>query len=310
MCEVLDIASSSYYKWLNSSDNQNDIDNKHLINLILHYHVKYEGILGYRRMTDWLNDKEGFKYNYKRVRRLMRYLGIRSTIRAKRKAYAYSTKESVANNILNRDFNAKKPNEKWLTDVTEFKITGSSKKLYLSAVLDLYDLSIIAYQMSSRNDNDLVFKTFDKAFKLNPSSINLIHSDQGYQYTSLAFKKTLKDKNITQSMSRAGCCIDNGPIENFWGQLKVEKYYLNTYRTEETLGKAIDEYIDFYNNERLQKRFDNKTPRQVRLEGLIREIPKFYPIPANNRIKGYWEDIEIKNLNKFNYLTEIQAILN
>src|SRR5699024_7539515 len=128
----------------------------------------------------------------------------------------------------NRECTAVHPNEKWVTDVTEFKY-GQASKAYLSAILDLYDGSIISYVIGQSNNNPLVFETFDKALKVEPEAKPIFHSDRGFQYTSKTFKRKLENAGMTQSMSRVGKCIDNGPMESFWGKLKSEEYYLNTY---------------------------------------------------------------------------------
>ena len=156
----------------------------------------------------------------------MKKLGIHSVIRKKKKKYTSSTPEAVVENKLDRDFYAAEPNEKWVTDVTEFKVPGEKKKLYLSAILDLYDRYPVAYVIGSRNNNQLVFKTFDKAIIANPEAKPLFHSDRGFQYTSKLFQKKLKEHEMEQSMSRVGHCIDNGPIEGFWGIIKSEMYQM------------------------------------------------------------------------------------
>lgn len=193
----------------------------------------------------------------------MRIMGLKSVIRKKKKRYIKSTPQHIAENILNREFTASKPNEKWVTNVTEFKY-GYGKKAYLSAILDLYDNSIVAYVFGHRNDNQLVFKTLGLALETNPGASPIIHSDRGFQYTSYGFKKLLETAGITHSMSRVGRCIDNGPMEAYWGTLKSEKYYLNKYNTYEELKKDIDEYIHFYNYERLQKRLNSLSPMEYR----------------------------------------------
>ncbi|PPA72227.1 hypothetical protein C4B60_02290 [Jeotgalibacillus proteolyticus] len=132
----------------------------------------------------------------------------------------------------------RKPNEKWVTDVTEFKY-GQSKKAYLSAIRDLYDGSIISYVLGHFNNNDLVFKTFDQAVLQLMGEQPLIHSDRGFQYTSKVFKRKIDEAGMTQSMSRVGRCIDNAPMESFFGTVKCEKYYLHKYRTYEELITAI-----------------------------------------------------------------------
>lgn len=296
MCKVLKIARSSYYKWIHRVETNNEIENHELCNLILDYDEMFEHILGYRRMTDWINELNGVHYNRKRIRRLMKLLSLKSVIRQKSKKYLRSTPEVTAENILNRNFFASKPNEKWLTDVTEFKIKGSSKKLYLSAIIDLYDLSIVAYHISNRNNNQLVFDTYHKAIEKYPRAKPLFHSDRGFQYTGKVFKRKLENQGMTQSMSRVGHCIDNGPMEGFWGTIKSEMYYPKEFTTRSELIKAIDEYIFFYNNTRLQKRFRNKTPMKVRTEALSAEIPIAYSIPPNKKIKTYWLNIREKQI--------------
>jgi len=189
----------------------------------------------------------------------MKIARIQSVIRRKKTRYKRSKPQHVAENLLNREFTARKPNEKWVTDVTEFKY-GTSKKAYLSAILDLYDGSIISYVLGHSNNNQLVFKTIDQATNQLTESKPLIHSDRGYQYTSPGFKRRVDKAEMTHSMSRVGKCIDNGPMESFWGTLKCEEYYLHKYETFEELSKAINEYIYFYNNERYQKRLNGLNP--------------------------------------------------
>ena len=186
-------------------------------------HEEVDGIYGYRRMTLNMNRKFDQNFNHKRIYRLMKISRIQSVIRRKKKPYKRSTPQYVAENVLNREFTAEKPNEKWVTDVTEFKY-GSSKKAYLSAILDLYDGSIISYVLGHSNNNYLVFKTLDQAIELLSGDHPLIHSDRGFQYTSHGFKRRIDKAEMTQSMSRVGRCIDNGPMESFWGTLKCEKY--------------------------------------------------------------------------------------
>ena len=133
----------------------------------------------------------------------------------------------------------------------EFKIIGSKQKLYLSSILDLYDNSIVSYEFSMSNNNILVFKTFDKAIEKNPHAKPIFHSDRGFQYTSKMFKVKLDDQGMIQSMSRVGKCIDNGPMEGFWGTLKSESFYGLKFTDEQSLRNKIEEYIFFYNNYRL-----------------------------------------------------------
>ena len=257
------IPRSSYYKWVKREESVLETENKMLMTEIIKIYDEVDGIYGYRRMMMNLNRRLGQIYNHKRIYRLMRLSGLQSVIRRKRKPYIKSTPQHVAENILNREFNADKLNLKWVTDVTEFKY-GNSQKAYLSAIMDLHDKSIVAYVLGHSNNNNLVFKTLDIALLVSPGASPMIHSDRGYQYTSHEFKRKLDAAWMTQSMSRVGKCIDNGPMEGFWGILKCEKYYLHKYNEYEDLSNAIDEYIRFYNNKRLQKKLNSLSPLEFR----------------------------------------------
>ena len=188
MCEHLRVKRAAYYKWLKRTVPEAEKENEIIAQLILEYDDRFQHILGYRRMTDWINRLNGTHYSRNRIHRIMKKLNIHSIIRRKKKKYMTTTTETTAENILNRDFNAEIPNQKWATDVTEFKWYEGPMvhKLYLSAILDLYDRSIVAYIVSSRNDNKLVFDTFEKAVLANPDAHPLFHSDRGFQYTGKA----------------------------------------------------------------------------------------------------------------------------
>lgn len=242
-------------------------------------------------MTMYINRLNQKHYSKNHVHRIMKVLDIHSVIRRKRKKYQNADAETTAENILNRDFYAKAPNEKWATDVTEFKwYEGPTvHKLYLSAILDLYDLSPVAWVLSKHNDNKLVLDTFEQAVRSYPNAKPIFHSDRGFQYTSKVFQTKLQAQGMKQSMSRVGHCIDNGPTENFWGIVKSEMYYLSTFTDESSLRKAVAEYMDFYMTVRMQERFGGKTPSEVRREALGAEVPNEYPIPENKRIQKYKE---------------------
>lgn len=268
MCEILKLNRSSYYKWLNRKETDKEILDQELSQIILEFHRDLKGILGYRRMTIWINRLCQTNYNKKKIRRLMRKLGVSSVIRRKRNTYKRTTPEIKAENVLNREFKAEAPKQKWLTDVTEFRIMGSSVKLYLSAIIDLYDKSIVSYKVGRSNNNELVFRTFDEAIKHNPLAKPLVHSDRGYQYTSPAFRKILELMGATQSMSRVSRCIDNGPMEGFWGTIKSEMYYITKFNSFKELEETIHKYIYFYNNERYQLKTKGLTPIEYRNQAL------------------------------------------
>ena len=263
LCAILDLNRSSYYKWLRRDASAQEAKDAQLIERIYILYQESNGIFGYRRMQLNLRRRFGLLCNKKRVRRVMRAIGLRSVIRRKRPQYIKSTPEITAENLLNRDFNAEKLNEKWLTDVTEFKC-GDGTKLYLSAILDLKDKGIVSYVMGRSNNNALVFDTFDAAVLKYPDAKPLFHSDRGFQYTNKVFRTKLDDAGMTQSMSRVGRCIDNGPMEAFWGIIKSEMYYLQRFDNCESLKEAIDNYITYYNNSRYQIKLDGMAPFELR----------------------------------------------
>lgn len=264
MCDILGISRSSYYKHKNRIEPEKEKQDKLLCSLINEYHSTFDGILGYRRMTMFINrlNQKSFSEGY--IHRLMNVLGIKARIRRKKVNRKRIKPEYVKENILSRDFTTKCPNKKWLTDVTEFSIPGESKRLYLSPIMDLYDNSIIEYELSFKNNNLLVFKMFDKAIKKYPHAKPILHSDRGFQYTGNDFKNRLKNSGMIQSMSRVGKCIDNGPMEGFFGTLKCEMFYGKTFKTIEELKNKIVEYIKFYNEERFQKRLRCMAPLEYR----------------------------------------------
>lgn len=263
LCEIIGIQRSSYYKWLNRKESDNEKFNKELLSKIKDAYEEKNGILGYRQMTIKLNREHNLNVNYKRIYRLMHILNLKSVCRRKRKNYIKSTPEITAENVLNREFESKEFGTKWLTDVTEMKY-GLQSKAYLSAILDLADKSIVSFVVGHSNNNELVFRTFDIAHRAYPDAKPLFHSDRGFQYTSRIFKKRLGEAGMIQSMSRVSRCIDNGPMESFWGMMKSEMFYLNKFNTYEELETAIVEYIDYYNNHRYQKRLNRMTPLEYR----------------------------------------------
>lgn len=257
------VSRAAYYKWLNREIPTNEIENERIAETIEQIHTDSPD-KGYRRIRDDLERYHDIIVNDKRVLRICRKKNIKSTIKYSNNGCTRqaANPQFIAENVLNREFYADAPNEKWLTDVTEFKYyTGQEKhKVYLSAILDLYDRRIVSYVIRDSNNNALVFDTFDKAIESNPNAHPLCHSDRGYQYTSRTFHAKLEAAGMTQSMSRVAKCIDNGPMEGFWGILKRERYYGKKFTDRESLITMIEDYIEYYNTKRLQRNLGVLTP--------------------------------------------------
>ena len=221
--------------------------------IIAIYHEN-KGRYGYRRVTIELHNR-GFAINHKTVRKLMKESGLQCLIRVQKYKSYKGTIGKICDNLLNRMFEAEEPNQKWVTDVTEFKV--NNEKLYLSPIVDLFNGEIVSYNISRHPVFSQVMNMLKKAFKKIPNNTNLIlHSDQGWQYQMKQYQYALQSKGIRQSMSRKGNCLDNACAENFFGILKSELYYLKEkeYRNINELEKDIIEYIDYYNNKRIKSR--------------------------------------------------------
>ena len=267
LCKLGHIARASYYKWKNRPDNENDALNEHIAKEIEKIHDEHPD-MGYRRIRDTLEHDYNINVNDKRILRICRKKKIQSIIKHR---YNCCTKPAsdpayIAENVLNREFHADALNEKWVTDVSEFKYgTGEDKakgKIYLSVILDLCDRRPVAYVYSDHNDNPIVFRTFDKALAKNPGATPIFHSDRGYQYTSKEFRQKIINAGMTQSMSRVAHCIDNGPMEGFWGVMKREMYYTRKFRTKDDLIQAIEKYLDYYTTKRVQRNLGVLTPSE------------------------------------------------
>lgn len=263
LCHLAHVARSAYYKWLKRKEPMNEVENKRIAQLIEAIHQKNPD-KGYRRIRDDLSHDYNTEINDKRVLRICRLLDIKSTIKYSNHGCTRQAgkPQYIAENLLNRDFYADKPNEKWLTDVTEFKYyTGFEKhKIYLSAILDLYDRRIVSFIIRDCNDNKLVYDTFNTAVAANSKAHPLFHSNRGFQYTNRTFHGMLVKAGMTQSMSRVGKCIDNGPMEGFWGILKRERYYGKRFMDKESLVDMIKRYIVYYNTKRVQRNLGVLTP--------------------------------------------------
>ena len=262
-CDILHVSRSAYYRWLSGTVGKRTQENERIAEIVEQIHAESPD-KGYRRIRDDLERYHDTKISDKRTLRICRSRDIKSTIKYANNGCTRnaSNPQYVAENILDRDFHADKPNEKWLTDVTQFKwYEGVEKhKVYLSAILDLYDRRIVAFVIRDSNDNPLVYDTFDAAVAANPDAHPLFHSDRGFQYTNRTFHAKLEAAGMTQSMSRVAHCIDNGPMEGFWGILKRERYYGKRFHDRETLVKMVSDYIYYYNNKRIQRSLELQTP--------------------------------------------------
>ena len=224
------------------------------------YHEN-KGRYGYRRITTELHNRK-YSLNHKTVQRLMKELGLVCHVRMKKYRSYKGEIGKIAPNLLNRDFHAEKPNQKWVTDVTEFSLFG--EKLYLSPVLDLFSSDLVSYTISDRPVLSMVTSMLDKAFEKIPDGTNLIlHSDQGWQYQQM-----LREKGIRQSMSRKGNCLDNAVIENFFGLLKSELLYLQEFESMEHFKQELIEYLDYYNNRRIKAKLKGLPPAIHRQQAL------------------------------------------
>ena len=227
------LCPSSYYKWKKRSNSKSELENEAILAEMKAIYQETDGIYGYRRLMMEYNARHDSHYNVKRLARLG---GLKAVIRRKKPAYQYHYAENVEDNILSRDFHAEHANEKWLTDVTEMKY-GDGEKPFLSAILDLGNNSVVTYTIGTRNNNALVFDTFDKAINLHPEATPLVHSDRGFQYTSKIFQAKLEAQGMTQ-------------------------YHLHTFDDYDILRQAIEDYIYFYNYKRRQKKLGNLSPME------------------------------------------------
>lgn len=265
LCRIGKVSRAAYYKWTNHYDNENDRLNQRIAELTESIHEEHPD-MGYRRIRDTIEHDEGIRVNDKRVLRICRKKKIQSVIKHRMNCCTRPATDPAytADNVLNREFHSDKPNEKWVTDVSVFKygIGENKEKVYLSVILDLCGKYPVSFAISRSNDNELVFRNFDDAVKKRPDAHPLFHSDRGYQYTSKAFQDRLTKAGMVRSMSRVGHCIDNGPMEGFWGLMKREMYYGKKFRTKEELMKAIEDYMDYYVNRRVQRRLGVITPAE------------------------------------------------
>jgi putative transposase len=228
---------------------------------------EHKGRYGYRRVTIELR-RRGFETNHKLVMKLMKQEQLTCILRKKKYRSYRGEVGKIAPNLLSRNFRAEKPNMKWVTDITEFKLLG--QKLYLSPIMDLFNGEIISYSLTKSPNFHQVTQMLKDAFQKIPDNCQLIlHSDQGWQYQMRQYQKMLKKKGIKQSMSRKGNCYDNSVIENFFGILKSEFYHNQEFSSVEQFSKGLSDYLDYYNNRRIKIKLKGLSPIQFRTQSIV-----------------------------------------
>ena len=265
LLEIAQLPRSTYY-YHSKRQNQEDKYAQVKAEITAIYHEN-KGRYGYRRITDELHNRKIY-LNHKTVQRLMKELGLVCRVRMKKYRSYKGEKGTTADNKLNREFRAEKPNQKWVTDVTEFRLFG--EKLYLSPILDLYSGDIVTYTLSDSPNLLMVTAMLEQAFALIPDDTKLLlHSDQGWHYRHKQYVQMLQEKGITQSMSRKGNCYDNSVMENFFGHLKSELLYLQEFESMEHFKTELIEYIDYYNYRRIKARLKGLPPALHRQQALL-----------------------------------------
>ena len=227
----------------------------------------HQGRYGYRRVRLELRNQQQY-LNHKTVQKLMGQLGLKSTIRPKRYQSYKGAIGKAAPNLLERNFIAKAPNQKWVTDVTEFNIKG--ERVYLSPILDLYNQEIISYEIADRPQISSVMQMLQSAFKqLKSKDKPMLHSDQGWQYQMGLYQQALQKQGVTQSMSRKGNCLDNAVMENWFGIMKTEFFYRKKFESIESFKTELKEYIHYYNHDRIKQKLKGLSPVQYRTQSLV-----------------------------------------
>ena len=262
---VVGMPRSVYYYQVSASLKPDTyLDTKMQIKTIFHAH---KGRYGYRRVQTALSSQSCY-LNHKTVQKLMAQLGIKSTVRPKRYQSYKGALGKVAPNLLERKFVAKAPNQKWVTDVTEFKIKG--EKVYLSPILDLYNGEIVSYEIADRPQISSVIQMLQGAFKrLGVTDKPMIHSDQGWQYQMGFYQQALKEQGLTQSMSRKGNCLDNAVMENWFGIMKTEFFYQKKFESVQSFKTELKEYIYYYNHDRIKQKLKGLSPVHYRTQSLL-----------------------------------------
>lgn len=265
LIDVAEIPRSTYYYY--EKHRMDEDKYKEIKEEIANIFAENKGRYGYRRITDELHNRK-YVINHKTVQRLMNEIGLVCKVRMKKYRSYKGEIGKIAPNLLERDFSTTHPDQKWVTDVTEFSLFG--QKLYLSPILDLYSGDIVSYTICDRPALSMVTDMLKLAFEKISDDTNLIlHSDQGWQYQHKHYQRMLKDKGIQQSMSRKGNCLDNAVMENFFGLLKSELLYLQEFDSLAQFRTELEDYLDYYNNRRIKHILNGLTPAQHRSQAIF-----------------------------------------
>ena len=253
LLHIANLPKSSFYYHHQDRPDPDEADKA----LLVETYRRHKGRYGQRRIAAALG------WNRKKAARLMKQMELKALIRAK-KAYRHPAMGEISEHLLKRRFKARKPNEKWLTDVTELK--GSDGKLYLSPILDLFNREIVAYAMSRNANSEMVKEMLEKAAPRLTDKGTMLHSDQGVLYRTAGYRELLAEHSMVQSMSRKANCWDNAPMESFFAVLKTECFYNAGELTVDELMKQIDDYMDYYNRERCSLKLKKLSPVAYRTQ--------------------------------------------
>ena len=262
MCKLLGVSRSGYYKWLKRKASNRDIENRKLYFEIKMIYVENRKSYGSPRIFKELRSR-GKKYNKKRIERIMRENGLQAKAGKKYKVTTRSKHNLViSKDLLNQDFKANRPNEKWVTDITYLRTQEGW--LYLCAIMDLYSRKIVGWSMDQHLRSSIVCRALEQAIeRQDPVEGLILHSDRGVQYASDEFRRLVSYYKIRQSMGRKGNCYDNAVIESFFHTLKVEQIYSENYHTREEAKRNIFYYIEvFYNRKRRHSSIGYHTPEE------------------------------------------------
>ncbi|WP_394232117.1 IS3 family transposase [Niallia oryzisoli] len=254
---ALDVPRSTYYRWASNPEVKLSRYEETIISLCIETKYRY----GHRKITQLLKRKYQIKLNRNTVQRIMQKHHLQCRVKPKRKWKSQGESVIIAPNLIQRDFKAALPNQKWVTDITYIQYGSST--LYLSTIIDLYNNQIVSYKLYTHQQTPLVIDTLIEVLEVrgNPKGV-IIHSDQGSVYTSYAYQNLVKEKNLVSSMSRRGNCWDNAVIESFHSNLKSEGFQYVKFNSMslEAVREQVDQYIKYYNEERIQEKLGYHTP--------------------------------------------------